>query len=300
MINVLLIGLGGLGLRHAQSLIADEKVNLFIYEKSEEVLRKNLKQIEDQSRVKILNNINQSNKNYFCVIVATPSLPRLEVLKEIREFDIQFFILEKFLFPSLAEFDEFEEIYSDRLNKIYINCPRRYYDFYKELSGKGELLGMTVTGSSWSMATNAIHFLDLFSFLTDDAINQGQIIHHLRKTKSKRDGYDELIGEIIFHNKKRRSLLLSCKESKIEDFNIHLNFEGLEIQIDEIKKSAHIRKGGKDELKKIQIPFQSQLTASYINDLKKLGSCELVNYSTSSNLHRIFLETVKNTGANIT
>ena len=35
------------------------------------------------------------------------------------------------------------------------------------------------------------------------AINQGQIISHLRKTKSKRDGYDELIGEIIFHNKKR-------------------------------------------------------------------------------------------------
>ena len=66
MINVLLIGLGGLGLRHAQSLIADEKVNLFIYEKSEEVLRKNPKQIEDQSRVKILNNI---KKLYIYILI---------------------------------------------------------------------------------------------------------------------------------------------------------------------------------------------------------------------------------------
>ena len=71
MINVLLIGLGGLGLRHAQSLIADEKVNLFIYEKSEEVLRKNLKQIEDQSRVKILNNIKRKFKDKILILVSS-------------------------------------------------------------------------------------------------------------------------------------------------------------------------------------------------------------------------------------
>ena len=54
---------------------------------------------------------------------------------------------------------------------------------------------MQVFGGKWSMGTSAIHFLDLFAYLSNSKIKSLSFFSHTKKlNKAKRKGYFEFVG----------------------------------------------------------------------------------------------------------
>ena len=87
--------------------------------------------------------------------------------------------------------------------KSWVNCPQRYFDFYKniKLEIEGENIEMISNGCNWNLASNSIHVIDLFCFLTDDYnINFSENNLDIKKVFSKRKGFYELKGNLVIEN----------------------------------------------------------------------------------------------------
>ena len=127
----LIVGFGGMGCRHAQSLInMYNNASVFVHEPNDNIFNENLALIGESSnnnikRVSILNEI--KSKINFCVI-ATSAEPRFEILKELLNYDIENFLVEKVVFQSRVQFQEIKKILKGK--KVYVNFVNRYFENY--------------------------------------------------------------------------------------------------------------------------------------------------------------------------
>ena len=140
MINVALIGAGGIGSRHLQGLTnIDRKINII-------VIDPNVKSLEN---AKLLYNQKAINRNIISIhyneslddikndidvcIVATKSDVRRAVIESLlSKVNVSYLLLEKFLFQSEDDFFIAAELFKSTDTKVWVNCARRIYPFYKK------------------------------------------------------------------------------------------------------------------------------------------------------------------------
>ena len=80
-------------------------------------------------------------------------------------------ILEKFLFTGLTDYDEAEQLLQINHVNVWVNCPRRLFDFYVEIDSmidKQKPLVMEYTDSNWGLCCNSIHMIDIFMMLSGE------------------------------------------------------------------------------------------------------------------------------------
>jgi hypothetical protein len=203
--QLLIIGCGGIGSRHLESLCKiDIPVNIFAVDISEKSLNNAQKLVTGitNSNIKSLKFSkelpNEINKFDLCII-ATSSNVRLNVLNNlISKYFIKNLILEKVLFQSIKELDEAKTIISKNNINCWVNCPRREDDCWKETK---EILStysnMTLYygNSDWNMCCNSIHMIDLASWLFNDSIFHIDNSNLDKKIyESKRTGFIEFTG----------------------------------------------------------------------------------------------------------
>lgn len=202
--NLMIVGCGGIGSRHLQSLCKiDIPVNLFaidINEQSLNAIKKLVDEIQN-SNIQLIfsqefpNNIDTID---LCII-ATSSNIRLDILKKLsKTYSIKNIILEKVLFQSIEQFDEAKNIISENKINCWVNCPRREDDCWKEMKkilSKYSNLKLYYGNSDWNMCCNSIHMIDLALWLFGDKIK------HIDNSKlddkiydSKRKGFIEMTG----------------------------------------------------------------------------------------------------------
>ena len=252
--NILICGYGNIGKRHHQSIKTNSKINkIFIYDKLN--LGKH-----------VINNLNNSKIDKIdLVIVATTAKNRLKLIKKINQiFNPKFWIIEKFLETNLANV---EKIKKELKNKIaYINLPKRGMDVYKKIKmffGEKKNLKITMIGKSWNMASNSVHFIDLIKWMFNTNLLDLKFIK-LKKIKSKRYGYLEIIGkaELFF----RKNIKLSLENDLIsKERVIKFSSKSKEILYNYNNNSLNI------ENKILYIPeeYISKFTNLVINDIKK-------------------------------
>ena len=102
--------------------------------------------------------------------------------------------------------------------------------------------------------------------------------------KSKRDGYYEFIGNLegVFGKKKIPFSFTSNAADDSISYEINLKYGKTLITINDdeewwIENSS--------EKQKIDIPFQSNMTQNYINDLAEKQTCKLTAFDKASELH---------------
>ena len=107
------------------------------------------------------------------LIHATQSKNRLEILKEIskKKIKIKTIIFEKIVASTIAELKKIK--YFIKKNKVscYVNCPRRFFNFYQLLKKKTQKKKLTFSlngNDNLNLGSNLIHVIDLFCFLTGD------------------------------------------------------------------------------------------------------------------------------------
>lgn len=220
-------------------------------------------------------------------IVATRSDVRLSAIERLlTNCRPRFLILEKFLFPKLADYATAEACIGEAGVTAFVNCPRRLFPGYRAL--KQEAAGpvrFSVTGGNWGLACNSIHFLDLLNFLAPSEN------YEVRSTLSqpfeaKRSGFVEFFGRIDVSDASGNRLELVCCEKPSGFGIVAEDRSGRRWSIDEVDQSK-INDVGQAE--SFPVPLQSDMTAGVIMDLLNTGACGLTPYCVSMRLHQVLL-----------
>lgn len=270
MINIIIIGLGNIGRRHLQSFLSlNETTNINIIC----IDKKFNKNKIFKNNVIIKNKIYKFKINFDICIISTNSKERLFILKEfLKKNSCKKIVLEKIAFNSFNQYLKAINICNKNSN-IYINCPRRtwlsYIDLRKRL-GKDKVRLFEVNGYNWGLLSNAIHFIDLFSFLTNDKKIE-YIYQDCTKIKSsKRSGYFETNGSLIFQNSKDSLLMLNDHKYLKDDNYIMIKTDNKIFEIKENKNLLIIKNQKNKIINKVffKTYLQSELSKDYLNNIK--------------------------------
>lgn len=298
--SIVIIGAGQLGSRHLQACkLLNIGTNIYVVDPSNNALMVAKERYDaippnDLHNVQYLNNLNGIPFNIDVAIVATNSKQRSQVINDLlSHVAVKYVLLEKFLFPDLKSYDDISNLLSTKNVKAYVNCPRRMFEYYKKLKNEinDRKIEMVVKGNQWGLGSNAIHFVDLFSFLTND--HDVKLEHEALDDalhESKRPGYVEFTGSLSISNKKG-TLQLNSFNAEIAMPEIDIICDSTQFTICESSPS-HIKKYDDGQLTDdyvISIPYQSQLTNLVIQQLLEDGTCDLTEYEASATLHKFML-----------
>ena len=276
--NILLVGCGNIGSRHLQALVKlPFKVDIHIVEKSNKskILAKNrLKQIK----------FNKKNFNFFwynsvdqlidtsdLVIISTLSQGRADLIISLLKNKNKKFLIEK---PVCQSKQEYVNLLS-QMNLFnatgWINTNRRYFESYQKIKNdlcNCKFININVVSTASGLGTNAIHFLDLFSWLINDSkikLNGKFLNPKLFSNKRGRE-FKEFYGTILGSGKNNSSITLNFLPSKDESIFLTISTDSLTYVIDELNQNAlKIDKFGK----KFNFNYQhvSESTTKIVKDI---------------------------------
>ena len=208
--------------------------------------------------------------------------------KLINQYKSKHIILEKVLFKNYNEFSRCTKLVKNYSQKIWVNLPRREYPIMQHIVSKLNVkknIQIKFSGFKWGMASNMIHFLDLFKWITK--ATQITYKKQLEKTiyKAKRKGFYEVRGKIFFKNQNNNFL-------KIID-NKNFNNSKFEIKYESkiflIKDNIlHLKSSKKKVTKVFSKNFQSILTGKIYYSLLKSNFCKLPQLKNTIDIHKVF------------
>lgn len=303
--KIMLIGAGNIGSRHLQALsqIA-EPATIFVVDpdaSSLKLAKERFEQVSASGRqIKVVwsEDMAMVDHDVDVAIVATNSNVRADITEWIlKNIHVQHIVLEKFLFQKISDYRRIGELIEKNHSKVWINCARRMWPFYQGLkeqfSKDDSAVHMNVSGSNLGIGCNAIHFLDLFSYISNES---DLTLYDRMRTgviKSKRNGYIEFIGTLSGLSNRGSSFSLTSYDREGTPLLIHLSNGVVRCIIDEGKGWLFISdaaSGWKWREEKVNVVFQSNLTHMLVQNLFKNNVCELPEYTESSKLHLQLLE----------
>lgn len=303
--RVAIIGAGNLGSRHLQALKLTKKdISIIVCEPNEQAkktARERYDQYPENSKVHTIEFINDYKDlptEQDLVIIATNAHERFRIAQWLVEnLCIKYLLLEKVVFQKISDFGIFSECLKKKNVKAWVNCPRRMFQFYKNIKEQVstfEPIDMTVNGSLWGMGCNTIHMLDLYEYITGS--QQYEYDNSFLEPgyfDSKRAGYYEFSGKVIFRTD-RGNLIVKCVKEGDIPLTITLESDSFYVEIDESSRRAVIQKGSSTSDRQVEeasvdINYQSNLTNIVVEQLIETGECELTLYEDSVDLHKVLL-----------
>lgn len=302
MKNIVLIGAGELGSRHLQSLInLGNRARITVLEPTQssiDVAKIRAQEISsvlsNSADVDFVKNMTDLPESIDLCIIATGAAPRLGIIKSLLQHaTVKYLVLEKVLFQSVIEYQTASELLEQAGTQTWVNCPRRMFAGYSELKfllNAHAPIKMTVSGGGWGLACNAIHFIDIFAFLTDDkVVSVSNELLEPQISPSKRAGYIEIFGILTIKFASGHSLVLECLDTSasinIEIFDIENHFSINESN-GEIKKNNNLIDTS------VGLKYQSQLSEIVAKQLLCYGHAEITSLAESSQLHIPYIESL--------
>ena len=282
--KILLIGCGNIGFRHLEGLLkSDLTLEITVIEKLNDKIESSKKKINElnfnKKKIFFYNNFLFNKKNFDLLICATTSNKRYELLKFlVKKFIFSRIILEKLAFQNSYDYKKALKLLNKNNISSWVNCPRREQKIYKEIKNdfkKNDKLSIQVFGNRWNLASNSIHFFDLFYFLKNDDHFFNSNTETLKKIPSKHKNFYELTGLLKIKSKKDVILLNDQKVSR--DIIVKIKTSDKEYIVNETKQFVKIKCDKKNIEKKIKIFQQNELTTILI---KKIFSNQDINLPT--------------------
>jgi len=303
--HIAIIGAGQLGSRHLQGLTKiKQAVNIIVIEPNPDALEVARIRYHDMPSNPMIRSISFSNtieaieRDVDVVIIATNADVRKNVIENISSVTvIKCMILEKVAFQSIDDFQVVLQLLESNNTKAWVNCTRRMYSLFKTL--KTELdaedkIQVRVEGGNWGLASNAIHMIDLFAFLT------GETLFSLNATglaeevyQSKRNDFIELGGVLKAYNSRGDQLTLIDEKGSKHHNMLSINTRNHRYKINHSNGkifSAHRDDGWEEREELFQLPLQSELTHLAVQQILDTGSCDLTPLKDSYVLHKPMLE----------
>ncbi len=310
--NVAVIGAGQLGSRHLQGLTGiSNSCRITVVDPSQESLERAKARFAECPANELIRSIDFVTSvealpvEIDFAIVATNSLCRRKLVEDILAHSkVKYMILEKFLFPRVDDYAAVAELLKAKGVTAFVNCPRRMFAYYTriaELLKDQQILNIRVSGSNWGMGCNAIHFLDIITWLLKST--DFELANNLDQAvlPSKREGYIEFTGEISGHFANGCNFAIASYAAGKAPILIEIQAEETNIVLSEstgkmMISSAADNWSWKEEAATIR--FQSALSGIVADDCLQKGSCELAPFDWSAECHlkllKLFLEHMNN------
>ena len=304
MVNVCLIGCGGVGRRHLEAILkVKHSLNVEVVEPSV---------VSVNETKKLLPRFN----NYFssiddvsddidiCVVSTTSSVRKDVVLELVEKKNVKNIILEKVVFQNENDFDEVLELFKDNNIKSWVNCHLRAQPIYNKVKSCLKLYPNTLFNYHYSddftLSTSAIHILDLFSYLCDDynlKIEKLNIDDELRQ--SRHSGCVDFNGEMLVTSG-THTLIVKKKDSVFGEIMTIANTESWIKASEGDNPDLRIGfvdwfnyRGTHPSHEDIPYIWQSSLTNYYIEDIIETSDCKLSTLENSSIIHKTMLRSFK-------
>ena len=295
-VRIYLIGAGQLGSRYLQGLAGIKRhLSITVVDPSNQSLgiaKERLAEVESSSHsIRFLNSIADGEDPVDLCVVTTPAHCRAKVVSTISDqHEVNAWILEKVLAQSSQQVDQIERSLAGH-PRVWVNTPRRLMAWHQKI--KAQLLAsgpvslrVRMSGGTWGLACNAIHFIDLVSWWTGATVNgvDGRALGDWQP--SKRSGFQEVFGYLMVNFCDGTSLELSCNQSD--------NPPQIEVETPQgiwlIEETGGKAFGPSGQVITGQLSFQSALTAPLVEQILTFGRCELPSLADSAAQHRPFLD----------
>lgn len=308
--RVLLVGSGNIGRRHLQAMMVipgDQKIEFEVVEPDQKarLLTQNVvndayDEPERSARarnVTVLENLNHASSRFDLAVIATNSRPRRAVFEELEnKHVVESYIFEKVLFTNSVDLKEVGDRLAKSAKPAFVNCARRlflsYQSLKQELDGKSEIV-MEVRGSKYGLASNGIHFIDLFTYLTgNNLMSVSNADLEDGAYESRRSGYQEVFGTLECTFDGNCKLRLHCNREGDDPVLIRINSPDKDYEIRENEQiMTAIMPTSRDETS-FKIPYISNIPNAYM-DLLHGQWCDLTPYSLSAQHHMHYINAIR-------
>mgnify|MGYP001459240226 FL=1 len=294
MVNVCLIGCGGVGKRHLEAMLkVKNDINIEVVEPNIEGIPTTLvgQNINYFSKIEdVSNNID------ICLIATTANVRKKVILELVSKKNVKFMILEKVVFQNEKDFDEIIKLFEEKNIKSWVNCHLRAQPIYKELKTQSIIsYDTTMTyeySDDFTLSSSAIHILDLFSYLCDDYDLEIQdIVTDTELKSSRHSGCVDFNGYMKVKSTNGYELVVKKRDAH---FGEHLTIYHNDLTVRSSEGDDPDNRIGFVQDKKIPYVWQSSLTNSYIDDIIEKSDCDLSTLENSAKLHKIMLKSFRN------
>ncbi len=304
MYHIAIIGVGGLGSRHLQSLASlKEPAEIQAVDISEESISIAKERFESMRpgphlSLSFCRTVTELNSRLDVVIVATSSMPRRGIVEELLMTKaVRMMILEKVLFPKLEDYSAIAELLEKSGCQTWINHPRRLLPFYqrlREIFAEEKNIHIDICGGNWGLACNSVHYLDLIGHIAGDGTSPVICADGLDQEllPSKRKGYIEFTGTLTGSMGRCQMFSITSSAGEMTSAHIAILGEQIECVIHEDQNSAFIlrhKDGWNIEKQSIDGKLQSETTGPLVETLLKTGTCDLPDYQTAMREHIPFI-----------
>lgn len=305
MKTILIIGAGEIGSRHLQALARSEApFRIQVISRSAtslNIANERFLQVNNNASkhlVEYYTDLHQTRSKVDIAIISTNSDVRKDIIKNLlNKANVSYLIFEKVLFQKLEDFEEIEALLKQKGIRAWVNCFRRSIPFYKNIKkdlNESKKIYYTVQGGDWNLASNAIHFIDLFSFLTEETDIDIDINFLDKKIKeSKRKGFMEFSGKLYCRTKRGSELVLLSESNLSAPFFTTIMSEQVFYIIDETAGNVKMTRENtawKWEETNFKFYYQSEFTHLAVKEILETGSCSLTPFHNSALLHKPMIE----------
>lgn len=230
--RVLVVGFGMMGCRHVQAFLQDKsRYEVHVLELSQENIETNLGRIGAQKEDCVWHTNLEEVPVLDVAVVATSSGPRFSIVKLLLEKGYRKFLVEKIVFQSQEQFEQIKELVQKSDAEVYCNFVNRYFEAYKtikqEVAELNGALRFTVHGGEFGLGCNAIHYIDLFQYLTNAttvSITDASI-DVLEAENRRGASYKEFTGTVALSNDRGDQLVLVSEKDYTGGVTINIQKE---------------------------------------------------------------------------
>jgi hypothetical protein len=296
MVHILLIGAGQLGSRYLQGLAAvEDPLAITVVDPSEAslaVARERLAHVPLASAlvVQFSTSLQDVPQHIDLALVVTPAHCRARVVTELASrHQVKAWILEKVLAQNCEQLDQIEQALVGH-RQVWVNTPRRLMGWHQAIRSQllpadPAPLQVRVSGGSWGLACNAIHFIDLVAWWTQASVQSVNAAGLGDWVLSMRAGFREAFGCLSVSYADGSELELCC----------HSGAEPTQITVATpqgawvIEESVGRVTGPVGQQLHGQLSFQSVLTAPLVKQILQESRCDLPTLAESTAQHRPLL-----------
>ena len=295
--KIILVGCGNIGSRHLQAIVKlKNNVLIKIVEpniKSQKLAKSRLQEINYNKinhEIFWYKSLEQVRNKSDLVIVATNSLGRVDLIQKLLGLGHKRFIIEKVVCQSSDEYKKLLLLMKKFHAKGWVNTNRKYFKAYRSIKEKftdSKYIHLSVFAGNSGLGTNAIHYLDLFSWLVEDykiKLN-GEFLTNQIFDNKKGEKFKEFLGTIIGFSK-NSFVSLTFFPAKKESFIIKIYGENGFAYVNELEEQGYfLDNKGKVKLN-AKFGHTSELTTKIIQDIFSTDDCLLPTLKDSYHLHK--------------
>jgi len=244
--KIILVGCGNIGSRHLQAIAKlPYGIKVDIVESNDDaqnLAKSRLDEIsfdETDHEFFWYKSINELTDVGDIVIVATNSVNRVDLISDLISKGNTRFFIEKLVCQSITQYNIIIKKVKESNSKVWVNTNRRYFKSYnmiKELLQREKILSLSVkTNSKNGLSTNAIHYIDLFSWLIEDyeIALDGKLLSDQLLQNKRGPNFKEFSGIITGIAKNNSSLSIEFLPHLEDNVFVEISTNELKLIIDE-------------------------------------------------------------------